>query len=115
MTVYDIGGVLGELPVHTRRQVGSFNGCVVGVARRSEPTAWERHPAGEEMVYVLEGAIEVTIIADGRSSIVTVAAGSVVVVPRAAWHRFRPHAPTALLYVTPTEGTERSEAEQPPA
>src|SRR2546429_5362091 len=33
----------------------SPNRCTLGVTRFSEPSRWERHPAGDELLHVLEG------------------------------------------------------------
>jgi hypothetical protein len=46
---------------------GDFNGNMLGVVYFSGETPWECHPAGDELLYVLEGEIDLTILsADER-------------------------------------------------
>jgi mannose-6-phosphate isomerase-like protein (cupin superfamily) len=93
-----------------------FNQCTIGVAREWPPH-WEMHPAGDELLHVLEGEVEVELLRkSGRRRRTTVRAGSFVVVPRGLWHRPIQRRPVVMLYVTPGEGTEATfEAEPPPS
>lgn len=75
---------------------------------------WERHPAGDEYVYLLSGDTDFVLWRDGREQVIRVATpGSYVIVPRGVWHTARPHAPTTMLFVTPGEGTQNEPT--PPA
>ena len=76
-------------------------------------TPWERHPAGDELLHVLEGAVEVTVLTDAGPVQRSVAAGSVLVVPRGAWHRQRAEEGVVLLFATAAETTDHSWAEDP--
>lgn len=67
---------------------------------------WEMHPAADELVYLLDGAIDLllerpegvqTIRLDGRGA---------VVVPRGVWHTATVHAPSRVLHVTLGAGTQ---------
>jgi quercetin dioxygenase-like cupin family protein len=62
--------------------------------------AWERHPNGDELVQVVDGAASVDIIVDGRMETHQLTAGMTVVMPQGAWHRF--HAPDGVSIVTAT-------------
>ena len=74
---------------------------------------WERHPNGDEYVYLLSGDTDFVLWVDGREETVRVSEpGSYVIVPQGVWHTARPHAPTLMLFVTPGEGTEN--VERPP-
>ena len=74
---------------------------------------WERHPEGDEYVYLLSGDADFVLWRDGREEIVRIdRPGSYVVVPRNTWHTARPHAPTVMLFVTPGEGTVNAETPQ---
>src|SRR6266481_596168 len=55
MVAHDLGAALGDLPEMTMRFLASLNRCTLGVTRFSEPSHWERHPAGDELLHVLEG------------------------------------------------------------
>jgi quercetin dioxygenase-like cupin family protein len=62
---------------------------------------WERHPAGDEIVYVLEGATMLRSITDAGPQAQELRAGMMVVVPQGVWHRFESAAGVTLMSVTP--------------
>ncbi len=81
---------------------GSFDG----------DSEWERHARGDELVQVLDGETELTLLRDDGRQILTLKAGMLTVVPQGCWHRFHaPHGVT-LLTVTP-QPTDHSTAEDP--
>jgi len=92
------------------RALAEWNGCTVGVVRFSGETPWERH-AEDELLHVLEGEVEVTILRDGVRVNGAARAGQLVVVPRGCWHRQTARATTTLLFVTGT--TDISTADDP--
>jgi mannose-6-phosphate isomerase-like protein (cupin superfamily) len=95
------------------RIVGTFNRCLLGAVRFSAQGPWERHPDGDELLHVLEGDLELTILApEGRVEL-TVSEGSVFVVPRGLWHRSRPRGIASMLFATPTRDGEISFADDP--
>jgi mannose-6-phosphate isomerase-like protein (cupin superfamily) len=62
--------------------------------------AWERHPNGDELVQIVDGAATLHIMtAEGPQSH-AVHAGMVVIVPQGTWHRF--HSPDGVTLVTAT-------------
>jgi mannose-6-phosphate isomerase-like protein (cupin superfamily) len=72
----------------------------------SWPT-WERHPAGEELVMLVSGAVTVVLEESGQERTVQLSQpGSYVLVPRNTWHTARTAAPATLLFLTPGAGTE---------
>lgn len=75
---------------------------------------WEMHPEGDELVYLLEGDVDLLFAREeGEPRVVRVdRPGRYVIVPRGTWHTARPHTPTTLLFVTPGEAT-RNEVEPP--
>jgi mannose-6-phosphate isomerase-like protein (cupin superfamily) len=93
------------------RALGSLDQCTLGVTRFSGLTPWERHPDGDELLYLVDGAVEVTVLTDESAVHVKVPAGSVFVVPRNLWHRQHARDRTALLFVT--GATEISWADDP--
>jgi mannose-6-phosphate isomerase-like protein (cupin superfamily) len=95
------------------RRLTPFNQCIVGLVRYSGQPPWERHPSGDELLHVLEGEIDVTVLtADGPVQ-VTVRAGSLFVVPQGLWHKPVARSAATLLYMTPAEKNEHSLAEDP--
>jgi mannose-6-phosphate isomerase-like protein (cupin superfamily) len=67
---------------------------------------WERHPAGDEVVVLLSGAAEFVLDRGGRHESTPLGPGEFIIVPRNTWHTARISTPTAMLFVTPGEGTE---------
>ena len=73
---------------------------------------WEVHPAGDEIVYLLSGAVNMVLaLPEGDRSIKLDEPGHFVIVPRNTWHTARINVPTSMLFITPGEGTLN--AEQP--
>jgi quercetin dioxygenase-like cupin family protein len=115
-----VGAALGELRISAEtteadaseaiRALGEFNGCTLGLVRFSGETPWERH-AEDELLHIIEGEVEVTILGAGTRVNGTARAGQALVVPRNCWHRQHARVTTTLLFVTGT--TDTSTAEDP--
>jgi mannose-6-phosphate isomerase-like protein (cupin superfamily) len=74
---------------------------------------WERHPQGDEIVQIIDGATTLHVITpDGRQSL-ELSAGKVAIVPRGAWHRFEAPAGVCVLTATP-QPTEHLGIGDPP-
>ena len=72
---------------------------------------WERHPAGDEIVMLLSGAVTLVLkAAAGEESVVLDTPCSYVVIPLNTWHTARVSEPSRMLFVTPGEGTENKES-----
>lgn len=68
---------------------------------------WEKHPNGEEFVFLIEGDITLLLESNGRlSEVVMDAACSFVIVPKDTWHTANVRKSAKMLFVTPGEGTE---------
>ncbi len=113
MVAHDLRAALDDLPEMTMRFLASLNRCTLGVTRFSEPSHWERHPAGDELLHVLEGEADVVTLTDGGPVRSTVRAGSIFICPRGLWHQVLPRSPLSMLFATPGEGTEHSDAKEP--
>lgn len=73
---------------------------------------WERHPAGEEMLCVLEGRVVVTLMAeDGAQTDMLLDTRRSAIVPRGVWHRLHVACPGKILFVTPGQGSEHRRAD----
>ena len=96
-------------------RLASFNAGAIYVGRFAGETPWERHAEADELLYVLEGAVDITLLTDPGPTQVRVGAGSVFVVPRGLWHRPIQRKRVVMLYVTPGEETEASFEDAPPA
>jgi len=62
--------------------------------------AWERHPNGDELVQIVEGATTLHIITDNGPQSHALSAGMLVIVPQGLWHRFE--APDGVCVITAT-------------
>ena len=116
LVAYDLRTALRDLPEMSMRFLASLNQCTIGVSRGSTQTPlWERHPAGDELIHVLEGELEVTTLTPGGPVHTTVSAGSLFICRQGLWHWPRPLSPVSIFFATPGEGTENSSAEDPRA
>jgi hypothetical protein len=68
---------------------------------------WERHPAGEELVMLLGGAVTLLLeLPDGVRSARLASPGAYVLVPPNTWHTANADVESTLLFLTPGAGTE---------
>jgi mannose-6-phosphate isomerase-like protein (cupin superfamily) len=67
---------------------------------------WERHPAGEEVVVLLSGRVDVVQDLEDREHVVALRPGEAIVNPTNVWHTTRVHEPGRALFITPGRGTE---------
>jgi mannose-6-phosphate isomerase-like protein (cupin superfamily) len=73
-------------------------------------TNWEMHPAGDEVLFMLEGEANFHLeYADGVRKIELVA-GRLLVVPEGVWHTAKVRKPARLLAITPGRGTQHRSA-----
>jgi mannose-6-phosphate isomerase-like protein (cupin superfamily) len=67
---------------------------------------WERHPAGDEFLLLLGGAVTLVLDEPGGHRQVPLKAGEAVVVPKGVWHTFLVSEPGDLVFATAGEGTD---------
>lgn len=119
MKAYDIRKTMTRPPQYEDAEgeasfwmMESFNEGMTWVGRFSGPSPWERHPDGDELLHVLEGEVEVTVLTEGGAVQRPVSTGSIFVVPRGLWHR--QFAQGSVLQFGATPGrTEHSMTEDP--
>ena len=85
---------------------GVFTGSFVG------ESPWERHLAGDELVHILKGETELTIMTDDGPEVLSMKGGMLTVVPKGLWHRFRAPKGVTVLTATP-HPTDHSNADDP--
>jgi uncharacterized cupin superfamily protein len=78
-------------------------------------TYWERHPAGDEIVYLLSGRVDVVQDRDGVEVTIPLRAGEAMINPKGTWHRGVVHEPGSALFITPGFGTEHRPMDTSPA
>jgi mannose-6-phosphate isomerase-like protein (cupin superfamily) len=114
--ILDLKGTLGKMPMlrgrrpetteAERKASGAFvtlapyrDGNIYS-AKFSGDAAWERHPNGDELVQIVDGATTLHLMTDEGLQSHELKAGMVAVVPQNIWHRF--HAPDGVSIVTAT-------------
>lgn len=71
---------------------------------------WEMHPEGDEIVYLIEGAIDLLLEEPGGMREVPLRGRGACVVPRGVWHWARVLAPSRVLHVTRGQGSRHRPA-----
>jgi mannose-6-phosphate isomerase-like protein (cupin superfamily) len=84
--------------LHGGRLVGTFHNA-------ADWDVWEMHPAGDEVVCLLSGAIDVVLDEPDGERIVSLEAGQTCIVPRGVWHSAAVREPGDTLHITRGEGT----------
>jgi len=67
---------------------------------------WERHPAGEEVVVLLSGRVELLQRTDDGERRIELRPGQAVINPPGVWHTADVIEPGDALFITPGRGTE---------
>jgi mannose-6-phosphate isomerase-like protein (cupin superfamily) len=67
---------------------------------------WEMHPAGEEIVYLLSGAIDLVLQEPDGDRIIELRNRAACIVPRGVWHRGIVRMPSDVLHITRGAGTQ---------
>jgi mannose-6-phosphate isomerase-like protein (cupin superfamily) len=84
------------------RVVGAKHGEVPANFHAEE---WEMHPGGDEVLYLLAGALEVVLEEPAGERTFGLRGGQACLVPRGQWHRLVLREPSDLLFITPAHGT----------
>ena len=64
------------------------------------------HPAGDELVYLLSGAMELVLDAPGGEQVVALGERQAIIIPPGVWHRARILRAGDALFVTRGAGTQ---------
>jgi mannose-6-phosphate isomerase-like protein (cupin superfamily) len=80
-----------------------IDGFTVGAPLITEdaPHDGEMHPDGDELLYLISGALIVTLELDEGDVVLDLAAGDAVVVPKGVWHKVTMREPGQLIHITP--------------
>ena len=85
--------------LHGGRLVGTFHNA-------ADWDVWEMHPAGDEVVSLLSGAVDVVLDEGSRERVVALRPGATCIVPRGVWHTANVHTPGNTLHITRGAGTQ---------
>jgi mannose-6-phosphate isomerase-like protein (cupin superfamily) len=94
-----------------RQLMGSEHGRLLSaLSMNADWTNWEMHPAGDEVLFMLEGnATFLLELSDGLRD-VALSAGRLLVIPKGTWHTAKVREPARLLAITTGLGTQHRRA-----
>lgn len=93
-------------------RLGSFHNeyLVTSHSFESDWPVWEMHPNGDEIVYLISGAVTFVLeIEDKQHELELLESGGYVIVPKGTWHTARTNGPSQMLFITAGEGTQHRE------
>ena len=67
---------------------------------------WEMHPAGDEIVCLVSGALDLVLDDGAAERIVELRNGAACVIPQGVWHRGIVREPSRALFITRGAGTQ---------
>ncbi len=85
-----------------------FHGCTGGVTAFKGRPPWEFHGQGDELLFILAGESERTVLQKDSRSVWILSAGHLALVPRGHWHSNNTPDGVTMLWITPREGNEHS-------
>jgi quercetin dioxygenase-like cupin family protein len=81
-------------------RLAPYRDGAIFTAKFTGTSAWERHPQGDEIVQIIDGATTLHLMTgEGRQSML-LGAGMVAIVPQNTWHQFE--APDGVCVMTAT-------------
>jgi mannose-6-phosphate isomerase-like protein (cupin superfamily) len=118
MKVHDVQSALDEIveQAHANPRgranadFGMLNDYQLGLGRYTGQSPWERHRNGDELLYVMDGEVEITLLSEaGAEEREILRSGSLFVVPRDRWHRLDTSDGVSIFFASPPEsGAERT-------
>jgi quercetin dioxygenase-like cupin family protein len=80
-----------------------INGYTIGAPELTAdaPHDGEVHPDGDELLYLISGAVTVRLELPAGERTVELGAGDALVVPKGIWHRVTLREPGRLVHITP--------------
>jgi quercetin dioxygenase-like cupin family protein len=82
-------------------RLAAYRDGAIFSAKFAGRSAWERHPQGEEIVQIVDGATTLHLITpEGRQSL-TLGPGMVAIVPQNIWHQFEAPEGVSVMTATP--------------
>jgi quercetin dioxygenase-like cupin family protein len=80
--------------------VAPYRDGAIFAAKFAGTSAWERHPQGDEIVQIVDGATTLHLMTEAGRQSLTLTAGMLAVVPQNVWHQFE--APDGVCVMTAT-------------
>jgi quercetin dioxygenase-like cupin family protein len=109
----DLREEVQQLSGYANRHLGSLDKATIMVTKFAGLAPWERHPDGDELIVVLEGGGDITVLTESGPVTSELRPGCLFVCPKGLWHRAHAQPAMVALYVTPLGGGEHSFADDP--
>jgi mannose-6-phosphate isomerase-like protein (cupin superfamily) len=94
-----------------RRLMSSEKGRLLSALSMSADwTNWEMHPAGDELLFMLEGTATFVLELSNELREIALSAGRLLVIPKGVWHTAKVRVPARLLAITAGSGTQHRPA-----
>jgi mannose-6-phosphate isomerase-like protein (cupin superfamily) len=94
-----------------RRLMGSEKGRLLSVLLTgADWPNWEMHPAGDEILFMLEGGATFVLDFPDAWKEIVLTAGRLLVIPKGVWHTAKVREPSRLLAITAGLGTQHRPA-----
>jgi quercetin dioxygenase-like cupin family protein len=84
----------------TFARLTDFEDGAIFVGKFRGESCWERHLQGDELLQVMEGEVEVTVLGDSVETL-RLTAGMIAVLHKGKWHRLNAANSVTLMTVTP--------------
>jgi len=85
-------------------KISDYRDGAIYIGHYAGNSEWERHPKGDEIVYVVEGETTLILLGKTEDSFHHLKAGEILVVPKNTWHRFETPEGVKIMSVTPEPG-----------
>jgi quercetin dioxygenase-like cupin family protein len=82
-------------------EVAPYRDGAIFTSKFSGTGGWERHPNGDEIVHIIEGATLLRLLPEEGPQTLDLGAGAMVIVPKGVWHRFESATGVTLMSITP--------------
>jgi mannose-6-phosphate isomerase-like protein (cupin superfamily) len=81
-------------------RLASYRDGAISAGKFAGTSAWERHPVGDEIVQIFDGATTLHLMTGEGKQSLALSAGMIAVVPQNTWHQFE--APDGVCVVAAT-------------
>jgi quercetin dioxygenase-like cupin family protein len=82
-------------------RLAPYRDGAIFTAKFTGRSAWERHPNGDEIVLIFDGATTLHLITEAGRDSLALSAGMLAIVPQNAWHQFDAPEGVSLMTATP--------------
>jgi mannose-6-phosphate isomerase-like protein (cupin superfamily) len=82
-------------------RLSPYRDGAIFAAKFSGESPWERHPNGDEIVQIVDGATTLHLMTEDGPQSLSLKAGMVAIVPQNTWHRFEAPDEVSLMTATP--------------